>query len=632
MKKPTFSEKLRYRFDNTLSRGTLALIAWLAVVTAALIAVAVLVDLVIGGVSNQQGLGPVQVIWSFVFQALVPNPPGSLDSPWQFLTVMLALTIGSLLLVSILIGILTTGIQARLEQLRKGRAKVIETGHTVILGWSEQIFSIISELVIANENQRHSCIVILGDKDKVEMEDEIRQKVGHTGRTRVVCRSGNAIELADLDIVSPQTARSIVLVSPEVDRPDAQVIKTLVALINAPDRRPEPYHIVAAIRNPKNMDVARLVGKEEVKLVLGGDLIAHIIAQTCRQSGLSTVYTDLLDFSGSEFYFQNELALVGKTFGEAQFAYDDSAVVGIYPKDGAPQLNPPSDTRIREGDRIVVIAEDDDSTHFSRLADLEINEGAIQTYRHAAATPERTLILGWNWRASIVVTQLDAYVPPGSLVTVVADDPRAGRELAICCPQFRNLTWHFQEGDTSDRHTLNGLEIETYDHVIILCYADTLDTQAADARTLITLLHLRDIAERAGHRFSITTEMLDIRNRNLAEVTRADDFIVSDRLVSLLLAQLSENPILYDLFIDLFDSEGSEVYLKPAGEYVTPGVAVNFYTVAEAARRRGESAFGYRLAIHSKDKAHNYGVAVNPKKSEMITFSEGDRIIVLAGS
>jgi voltage-gated potassium channel Kch len=632
MKKPSLSEKLRYRFDNTLSRGPLALIAWLALVTAVLIAVAVLVDLLIGGVSKQQDLGPVQVIWSFVFQALVPNPPGSLDSPWQFLTVMLALTIGSLLLVSILIGILTTGIQARLEQLRKGRAKVIETGHTVILGWSEQIFSIISELVIANENQRQSCIVILGDKDKVEMEEEIRQKVGHTGRTRVVCRSGNAIELADLDIVSPQTARSIVLVSPDVDRPDAQVIKTMLALVNAPDRRPEPYHIVAAIRNPKNLDVARLVGKEEVKLVLGGDLIAHIIAQTCRQSGLSTVYTDLLDFSGSEFYFQSEPALVGKTFAEAQFAYEDSAVVGIYPKDGAPQLNPPMDTRIREGDQIAVIAGDDDSTHLSGLTDLKINDSAIQIHPPAVPVPERALILGWNWRAPIVVTQLDAYVPPGSLVTVVADDPRAGLELASCCSQFRNLTYEFREGDTSDRHTLNGLEIETYDHVIILCYADTMDIQAADARTLITLLHLRDIAERAGHRFSITTEMLDIRNRNLAEVTRADDFIVSDRLVSLLLAQLSENPILYDLFNDLFDPEGSEVYLKPAGEYVTPGVAVNFYTVAEAARRRGESAFGYRLAAQSKDKARNYGVVVNPKKSEMVTFSEGDRIIVLAES
>jgi voltage-gated potassium channel Kch len=628
MSKPSFGERLRYKFDNTLSRGTVALIAWLALATVGLVVIAIVVDLAIGGISEKQGLGPMEVFWSFLFQALVPNPPGSFDNPWQFLVVMLAVTVGSLLL----IGILTAGIQNRLEHLRKGRSKVIEADHTVILGWSEQIFSIISELVIANENQRRSCIVILGDKDKVEMEDEIRLKVGHTGRTRVVCRSGNSIDLADLDIASPQTAKSIIVVSPDDDRPDAQVIKTMLAIINAPDRRPEPYHIIAALRNPRNMDVARLVGKDEAKLVLGGDLIAHIIAQTCRQSGLSIVYTDLLDFSGSEFYFQDEPALVGKTFGEALSAYEDSTVVGIRPKEGAPQLNPPMDRRLNEGDQLVVIAEDDDTAHLSGLTDLKIHDSAIRNAQPMASLPERILLLGWNWRAPIILTELDAYVAAGSVVTVVAEDSRAKAELGSRCPQFHNLACEFREGDTAERHVLDSLNIETYNHVIILCYSDSMDVQVADAHTLITLLHLRSIAERIGHRFSITSEMLDIRNRNLAEVTRADDFIVSDKLVSLLLAQLSENPDLYDLFTDLFDPEGSEVYLKPAEEYVAWGMQVNFYTVVEAARRRGETAFGYRLAAFHTDKAHNYGVVVNPKKSEMITFAEGDRVIVLAES
>ena len=44
--------------------------------------------------------------------------------------------------------------------------------------------------------------------------------------------------------------------------------------------------------------------------------------------------------------------------------------------------------------------------------------------------------------------------------------------------------------------------------------------------------------------------MRDINNRSLAEVTQADDFIVSDKLVSLMLAQVSENKKLMD---DIFD-------------------------------------------------------------------------------
>src|SRR5436190_16525664 len=95
--------------------------------------------------------------------------------------------------------------------------------------------------------------------------------------------------------------------------------------------------------------------------------------------------------------------------------------------------------------------------------------------------------------------------------------------------------------------------------------------------------------------------MLDVRNRALAEVTQADDFIVSDKLVSLMLSQISENKELNALFADLFRDEGSEIYLKPAKNYVNPGQAVNFYTVVEAARRRNEVAIGYRVVEHAKD-------------------------------
>jgi hypothetical protein len=184
-------------------------------------------------------------------------------------------------------------------------------------------------------------------------------------------------------------------------------------------------------------------------------------------------------------------------------------------------------------------------------------------------------------------------------------------------------------GDTTDRRTLDGLRAETYRHVIVLAY-DHLEPQKADARTLITLLHLRDIAERYEHPFSIVSEMLDTRNRALAEVTKADDFIVSDKLVSLMLAQISENKRLNAVFADLFAPEGSEVYLKLASNYVRTGVPVNFHTVVEAARRKGEVALGYRIKAHARDVQRAYGVVVNPAKSATVTFAKWDRVIVLA--
>lgn len=57
---------------------------------------------------------------------------------------------------------------------------------------------------------------------------------------------------------------------------------------------------------------------------------------------------------------------------------------------------------------------------------------------------------------------------------------------------------------------------------------------------------------------------------------------------------------------------------------------MNFYTVVEAARYRGQVAIGYRLNALADDATAQYGVRVNPKKSELITFTPADRIIVIS--
>ncbi|MBI3761433.1 MAG: potassium transporter TrkA [Chloroflexi bacterium] len=634
MKKITLADRLRYAFDNTMSKGPIALIGWLFLVSAAVIVALSLIVVLsrTGPEEDGKPLGLGGVVWMSLLRTLDSGTMGGDTGSPIFVGSMLAVTFGGIFVVSALIGVLNNGLEGKLDELRKGRSFVVEENHTLILGWSPQVFSIISELVIANANLPRSSIVILADEDKVEMEDEIRDKVGKTGRTRIVCRTGSPIDLTDLEIVNPHAARSIIILAPETAEPDSSVIKTILAITNNPHRRSQPYHIVAEIRNPKNLEVAKMVGRDEAQLVLVGDLISRIAAQTCRQSGLSVVYTELLDFGGDEIYFKNEPALAGKTFGEALFVYEDSALIGVRSKDGRVQLNPPMDTRIEAGDKVIAISADDDTIRLSGLSDYKIDAGAIREARFRQAAPEHTLILGWNERAPTIINELDNYVAQGSEMTVVADVPEGEQAIAEHCAGLRNQTVTFRPGDTTDRRTLDDLAIPTYQHVITLSYDSGLDPQEADARTLITLLHLRDIAGKSGHPFSIVSEMLDVRNRQLAEVTQADDFIVSDKLVSLMLSQISENKELAAVFTDLFDPEGSELYLKPAGNYVELGRPLNFYTVVESARRRGEVAIGYRLKAEANDAAKSYGVRVNPHKSNPVTFAEDDRMIVLAES
>jgi voltage-gated potassium channel Kch len=632
MKKISFNDRMRYHFDNTMSRGPAALIVWLFILSVFLI-------IIVTGVVWLFRVGPedkgfFDLAWMGLMRTLDAGTMGGDEGSWPFLVMMLMITMGGVFVVSTLIGVLTSGIEEKLGELRKGRSFVVEEDHTVILGWSAQIFTVVTELVSSNENRRRACIVIMAEKDKVEMEDEIADKVPETKTTRVICRTGNPMDMTDLAIVNPDAARSIVILAPEdTDEPDIHIIKTILAITNGPNRKTSPYHIVATITDPRNIDIARMIGKDEVQLILTADLIARISAQTCRQSGLSVVYGELLDFGGDEIYFKEEPALVGKTFGESISAYENSAVIGLGLADGTVRLNPPMDIKINRNDRVIAISQDDDTIALSGKTDLGINHGAISRQKPADPVPEHTLVIGFNRKALTLISELDGYMAKGSRVSIFtkADEIDADElKKSVAELNLKNTTVSLRTGDTTDRRIIDKLDLPSFKHIIVLSYSDTQTTEQADAHTLVTLLHLRDIENKTGRALNIVSEMLDVRNRDLAEVTQADDFIVSNKLVSLLLTQISENKQLAPVFADLFDPEGCELYLKPVNLYVITDGPVNFYTVLESAKEKGEIAIGYRIAALAHDAARSYGVAVNPNKSDPITFTPDDRIIVLA--
>jgi voltage-gated potassium channel Kch len=633
MKTPTFQQRFQYWFDNFMSRGTVALIGGLAIVSLVIICLAAAIITIGGQLVAPDGTDTptfLEAAWMSLMRTLDAGTMGG-DAGWGFRAIMLLVTIGGIFIVSTLIGILSNGLEDQIDRLRKGRSLVLENGHTLILGWNPQIFNIISELVTANESRKSGAvIVVLADQDKVEMEDAIRERIPNSKNTRIICRSGSPLDLTDLEIASPHTARSIIIL-PEGSDPDTHIVKSVLAITNNPNRREQPYLIVTQIRDPKNMDVVKMVGqKDRVFPILTNDLIARVVAQTSRQSGLSIVYTELMNFGGDEIYFKQEPGLSGKTYGEALLAYETSSVMGIRRADGSIAMGPPMDSRIEPGDQIFAIAEDDDKIQLSGLSRVSLDESLIQTTSKVTTPkPEKALILGWNRSGATIIRELDSYVAKGSQVTMVSDIYNLAKQIKLANGKLANQKVTVLEGDIRDRDLLEKLNAPDYDHVIVLAYSH-LEPQEADAITLVSLLHLRDIAERDETPFSIVSEMLDLRNRELAEAAKVDDFIVSEHLISLMMAQLSEDAELYGVFTDLFDPEGAEIYLKPMGDYVSSGQPVNFYTVVEAARRRGETAIGYRLMREAGDSSKSYGVHTNPKKNEKMIFTPEDRVIVIS--
>lgn len=140
-----FRRRFRYWVDNMTARGTEAMIVMLFFMTVVLV-VSVALFVTISG-ADPDGRGFIQVAWAGLMRTLDPGTMGGDEGSVMFLISMLVITVGGIFVVGTLIGIITNGIDAKLEQLRKGRSFVAETDHTIILGWSSQIFTVISEQI-----------------------------------------------------------------------------------------------------------------------------------------------------------------------------------------------------------------------------------------------------------------------------------------------------------------------------------------------------------------------------------------------------------------------------------------------------------------------------------------------------
>ncbi len=139
-----------------MSRGTIALIGGLFVLSLLVIlvvSVAVAISGALRESSATEELSFPELVWRSLLRTLDPGTMGGDEGSVSFLLAMLAVTLGGIFVISTLIGVISNGIQGKLDELRKGRSMVIEKDHTVILGWSAQVFEILGEIVLANANQ-----------------------------------------------------------------------------------------------------------------------------------------------------------------------------------------------------------------------------------------------------------------------------------------------------------------------------------------------------------------------------------------------------------------------------------------------------------------------------------------------
>ncbi len=521
---------------------------------------------------------------------------------------------------------------------RGTRRSVIEHDHTLVLGWSPKVFTIVAQLVIANESRTDPCIVVLAKRDHNDMNDEIRAQVPELGHsnTRLVCRTGSPSDPNDLPMGRPDRARSIIVVDDTME--DAGVVRTLLALVHDDSIDVSGANVVAEIDDQTTADAVRVAMHQHVHIVNPTSFIARTTAQACRSAGVARAYEELLDFEGSELYCIAPGLDRARPYRELLDTFPTSCLVGVFDRHGTARLNPSPDQIVEPGDVVIVLATDD-----SEIA-LDPEASAAPATPRAGnpvgPEPEHVVLFGWNPLAAGILRELDGFVAPGSRFTIAVDPALVDRaQLADDLIDLRDelsnaLVTVRDERDPGYDEMVEIVADGDADHAIVLCYRGDVSPSAADARSLITTLQVQRVMTERHHDTTIVTELLDQRDVALAPRRSPGDFIVSDRLVSLLITQIAENRGLAAVFDDLLSTDGSELYCKPADRYTEPGSPVTFGSLVASAGLQGESAVGYRRKdpghAHDHDHDHDFGIVLNPPKSSVVTLEGTDQLIVIA--
>mmetsp|Transcript_64469 Transcript_64469/g.172637 ORF Transcript_64469/g.172637 Transcript_64469/m.172637 type:complete len:842 (-) Transcript_64469:240-2765(-) len=657
--------------------------------------------LVLWAVSGDATLGEaVWLAWVYVVDtaAHANAPEGSQRA------VALVITVGGMLVFSFLVSILTDNLASLMAALKEGKDQMVLRDHTVLLGWSELVVPLIEEIAEANASEGGGTVVILSQMDKEAVESEITMRLrGKLQGTEVKCRHGAPFVMQQLELVSVRTARSAVVLSDsnrspdEADKDALRIVLCLRAMeiaahgsqaqvdvidpggsspsrvnhILAGTRRgklsllpqdsrqavAQKPHVVVEMRDIDNEALLKALAPW-AEAVVTHDFIGRLLVKTALERRVADVFCSMFGFKDSEFYREKWPALVGKTFAEIPFMFDDAVVLGMQTARGEIILCPDTTETYMEGDELIVLAEDNDS--YQPRADLSpavtYEPGPVPAELRGRPAASRVLICGWRRDIADMVEELECICQPHSEVHILA--PLAVEERGVrmrekgrdILSRLSNLSLMHHVGDPLARSDLGALSLEDFNTVLVVCDEEQEpDGIVADGRTMATCLLIKDIVAKRDGRGGgpqIICEMLDSRSEELMRTTQLADIIMSKKVCAGVISMIEEDQGVASLLRLLLSPTGFQVSLMSPARYfggrpkstpehrrgaptltvdtsATRAEARSFWELTARARDRGEVALGYiqqgALVLNPPEKG----------KPVLLAPSRGDVVIVL---
>src|SRR3970040_1475831 len=189
----TLRQRWRYRLDNFLARGSGALFISLLFAFLGAIAAIGLGRFLLQAIATEAPHAFSRELWVVFLQLTDPGNMGEdSENPAVLKSAAVVAGLTGVVIFSALIAFLTTALDQAIAHLKKGHSQVLESGHTLILGWGPRVGEMLREPVEAKASEKDPVVVILAEEEKEEMDEYLRAHFTERKNTRVVTRSGSS--------------------------------------------------------------------------------------------------------------------------------------------------------------------------------------------------------------------------------------------------------------------------------------------------------------------------------------------------------------------------------------------------------------------------------------------------------